>query len=369
MNSSDEGLSERTLFILTDQGFATGIGNYALELAKLMKPVVPNIRLVSLCSGPTDWLDNAWVPTGTRTVSDWWRIILVASKNYRTFLERVGPLAQVHFCGANYEFVRKFKNPVVTIHDYYVRLPTRESFKDPRMFGRDLAALWTYLTLPRRAQNASSVIVPSAYVRRCLQSRANVNSAVIHHWIDSTRFLHRPRDEARKKLGFETGATLLLNVSTGASNKNLGVLGRIADRLPPGYKLVKLGARVSNYSGRVVHVNRLDSGLYPQLFNACDAYLHLSTEEGFGYPLLESLSSGLPVIAIDTPLTREVLGNAAIFVPHDASVTEWLAHILRSTDRLTLETVSRLSKAQLLTYDSSRAREAYRHLYADTFNL
>lgn len=43
-----------------------------------------------------------------------------------------------------------------------------------------------------------------------------------------------------------------------------------------------------------------------------------SLEEGQGLPVIEAFAAGLPVVASDIPVLREVAGNAAIFIdPHD----------------------------------------------------
>jgi hypothetical protein len=37
--------------------------------------------------------------------------------------------------------------------------------------------------------------------------------------------------------------------------------------------------------------------------------------ESFAHPLIESMSSGLPVVASDLPVHREICGDAAIYFP------------------------------------------------------
>jgi len=66
---------------------------------------------------------------------------------------------------------------------------------------------------------------------------------------------------------------------------------------------------------------------YPLLFNAADAYVHTSSFEGFGIPLLEALSSALPIIATDTLSSREILGNAAIYFKNIAEPTELIDRV------------------------------------------
>ena len=51
------------------------------------------------------------------------------------------------------------------------------------------------------------------------------------------------------------------------------------------------------------------------LYAGSSAFVFLSEYEGFGLTPLEALAAGLPVLLLDTPVAREVCGDAAIYVP------------------------------------------------------
>src|SRR5262249_10274388 len=50
------------------------------------------------------------------------------------------------------------------------------------------------------------------------------------------------------------------------------------------------------------------------IIDSADAFICTSHEEGLGLPLLEAQYSGLPVIAPDQPVFREVLGETGLYI-------------------------------------------------------
>jgi len=61
-------------------------------------------------------------------------------------------------------------------------------------------------------------------------------------------------------------------------------------------------------------------GALPDLYRSADIFIFPSYTESFGHPLLEAMASGLPIVAADVPVNRELCGEAAIyFTPFDIS--------------------------------------------------
>lgn len=68
------------------------------------------------------------------------------------------------------------------------------------------------------------------------------------------------------------------------------------------------------------------------LYARASVFAFLSEYEGFGLTPLEALSAGVPVIALDTAVAREIYGSAAVFVPPGdiGAIAEALVRVLSS---------------------------------------
>jgi glycosyltransferase involved in cell wall biosynthesis len=53
----------------------------------------------------------------------------------------------------------------------------------------------------------------------------------------------------------------------------------------------------------------------PDLYRSADIFVFSSYTESFGHPLVEAMATGLPVVASDIPVNRELCGEAAVYFP------------------------------------------------------
>jgi glycosyltransferase involved in cell wall biosynthesis len=123
------------------------------------------------------------------------------------------------------------------------------------------------------------------------------------------------------------GATPLSLVSLGTvePRKNYGAALAILDALiangHTGARLHIIGREgwgeakdaIANHPAVTIH-GYLPSEDVKAVLEAADAYLCTSHDEGLGLPLLEAQFAGLPVIAPDKPVFREVLGTSGAFI-------------------------------------------------------
>jgi glycosyltransferase involved in cell wall biosynthesis len=65
----------------------------------------------------------------------------------------------------------------------------------------------------------------------------------------------------------------------------------------------------------VIEANDLTDGAVAALLRGAAALVAPSRAEGFGLPVMEAAASGVPVIAADLPVTRELLGDWPVYAP------------------------------------------------------
>jgi glycosyltransferase involved in cell wall biosynthesis len=356
------------VYVITDQGPATGVGSYADAVYRLLHSDVPGLRVVYTGCNRLPAHDGWDSVPGAKVASRMSEVIPTLRYNYRRLRSYLPSSAVVHFCGIWYACVAEYRRSVAFIHDYYPRAVRIRSLSTPRSFFRDLSSLWQFLVLPRNVQRAAQRIVPTRYVQARLAHGAALDSLVIHHWVESDRFHKRDQGSARRTLGLPSDLKLALNVSAVTSNKGYETLSGVAENLPEGYRLVKLGGGLSG-TRNVVNLSPLDDQTYPLLFNACDVYLHTSTEEGFGRPLLEAMSSALPAIAQRTEVSEEVLGDRAPLLPTDSSWKAWTATIQRLCNEEGRRSALEYSEKQLSNFGAESARELLTGVYRRISNL
>lgn len=288
-------------------GPETGIGIYSYNLFKSLNRAGKNVAF--LYTGYTHLEKEKGIIDYRRVESDGGYITKGLAKWINQERGKRLKLIQetnVHLCGSSYSLSHFFKNPVATVHDLYFIKPF---IKDSLKNNMTIPILTYNYNVVRNIINlkkVTNIISISDVSKKQLLFKTKKESTVIHHWIDKERFHTRDKIISRETLNLPLNKHLLLNVSGGGPNKNLELLASIANNLREDWVLVKIGYPL--YSKNVINIKRLDSDLYPLLFNAADIYVHTSTFEGFGVPLIESLGSGLPVIAPNTPSSREILG-------------------------------------------------------------
>ncbi|MGC1436199.1 MAG: glycosyltransferase, partial [Terriglobales bacterium] len=68
-------------------------------------------------------------------------------------------------------------------------------------------------------------------------------------------------------------------------------------------------------SNEVVELGAIPYGQLQHVLRACDIYVTPAYTETFAHPLVEAMASGLPIVASDLQVHREICGPAALYFP------------------------------------------------------
>lgn len=115
------------------------------------------------------------------------------------------------------------------------------------------------------------------------------------------------------------------------------------------YKAVFAAAQKSPYAADIICTGFIEPEDKPALYNLADVFVYPSIFEGFGFPPLEAMACGVPVITSNRSSLPEVVGNAAIMVNPDRpdEIAEAIRAVLENTaarDMLVERGIERVQK-------------------------
>jgi len=104
---------------------------------------------------------------------------------------------------------------------------------------------------------------------------------------------------------------------------------------PEGYDRLMAKIREWGLEDDVINLGRVPEGALEELYLRADVFFFPSLCESFGFPLVEAMAHGLPIVAADTAINREMCGEAALYYPPFDSVAaaQQISTLLSSPER------------------------------------
>lgn len=343
----------------------TGAGEYVHRLAEALQArLAPPDSLTLFSSSWKDRMDEAAVP-GARRVD---ARVPVSALNLAW--HRLGWPPVDWFAGP--VDVAQSMHPLllparaaaqfVTIHDLYFLDRPQETRAEMR---RDYPAL-----AARHARRAAGVIVPSDYTKTLIEARFGVPSDRVT--VCSPGAPGWPVRDAPAAGG------PILFVGTIEPRKNVPGLLRAYAALvradPSAPDLVLAGRAVTAVDvestldrvvveGRIQRLGYVDEPRRLSLYRAASMLVLPSFDEGFGLPVLEAMTLGVPVVAARRGSLPEVLGGAGILVDPDdhEGLAGAMRRVLTDPAERRRMTEAGLLRARTYSWDvaARRLHEAY----------
>lgn len=265
------------------------------------------------------------------------------------------PMQTMGAFGRRYGFVN-------TVHDliYYVnRTPPR----DLSWFIRLVWRLYHLAWWPQRLLlNGADEVVTVSNATKDLISKHRLTRrpvSVVGNAADPPEGVHLRKEPATRNLVYMGSYMPYKNVETLVAGMHdlpgyvLHLLGKasqeVRDRLTP-----------MAPDGSLVFEGPVSDEVYAEALDQATALVTASRNEGFGIPLVESMSRGIPVVVSDIPVFREVGADAGLYFAVDAPAAfaaavkkletpgEWERVSLASRDRAAHYSWDESAKALLL---------------------
>jgi len=323
----------------------TGSGVYVRELVSALSSVAPDIDTVVIApdgrgigchDSDYDWGSYTPIRPG------FGKLGFEQFVFPRKARELKADLLHVPYWGACYRFGQSV---VVSVLDVIsLALPEYRGGLRTRLYGYLLAA---------SAQQASAVISISDAAAQDISRYLHIDATRIHTTylaarkygaevdttpatVDDVRRRHNlPERYVLYFGGFDARKNVESLVRAYALQRNdavaetpLVIAGRVAeDHLPR-------MAQTLGVADRIRFVGEFEESGKPVLLSGASAFVYPSYYEGFGLPVVEAMACGVPVIASDIPVMREIAGQAAILCngSDPADLRRAIASVLGDSD-------------------------------------
>lgn len=301
-------------------GEPTGVGRYLGELLRrwIVRPDGASRRFVLYTPEPLPFVAAAPAGAQIREVvagsgrGTWWE---------QTHLRRAvrSSPPDVFFAGAYTAPLALGVPLAVTIHD--VSFAAHPEWFRPREGAR------RRLLTRQAARAAEIVFTDSVFSRAEILERLNVPAERVRVIAPGVT-LRPPGGAEREPLVLFAGsilnrrrlpATITAFAAATATRPEARLVIAGADRSYPALNLPGL-ASAAGVGKRVDIRDYVSDEELDALYARASVFVFLSEYEGFGLTPLEALSAGVPIVVLDTPVAREVYGDAAWYVPRDSDV-------------------------------------------------
>jgi glycosyltransferase involved in cell wall biosynthesis len=203
---------------------------------------------------------------------------------------------------------------VITLHD--VTFIHHETFNPVTSWGMRQV-------IPRAARHADALIAVTGVAMQDISETLDLSPdrfTVVHHGIEPIADTDvPPASETRAK--FSLGEDrVVLSLGAKRPHKNQALLVRAIPHLPEDVRVALVGhaepyeatvrslAKELGADDRVVFIEWVDDRALEGLWSVASVAAFPTLAEGFGFPVLEAMSRGVPVAASDLPVFREIAG-------------------------------------------------------------
>jgi glycosyltransferase involved in cell wall biosynthesis len=327
----------KDILLINNKARGTGIGTYGYSLCENLKKITPrNIDLLTLTASATAEGESALkkFPQSVKKLLDHSGFLFKIPRSYKIY----------HVLNPNLGIMLPTLHPsVVTVHDIAVLKGEVRKEIMAASHGLEIPLVLGMQINMNFIKEADRILCVSNYTKNDLTQILGIPSGkvtVTYPGIDHQQFKPRDKASARRSLGLPVDKPIILHVGTDEPRKNMKTLIEATQQVKkkiPHLMLVKVGGLRQETKRFLSEAHLLDSVVHVKktlnigpFYNAADVFVFPSYYEGFGFPALEAMASGCPVVAADSSSITEVVGDGGVLVQpfNVAAFTENIIQLL-----------------------------------------
>lgn len=250
---------------------------------------------------------------------------------------------------------------IVTIHDViFLRLPQCYKFFDRLIYNYKFRYA---------CEKADYVVTVSECTKRDIIEFYGINpdKVLVIYQGCNKMFKERASESLKREVSeiYNLPKRFILNVGTLEERKNLFLVVKSLSQLPDDVHIVAVGRRTkysdmvmdyaikNNLSSRIHFLHSVKFAHLPAIYQNAEVFAYPSRYEGFGIPIIEAISCGLPVIAATGSCLEEAGGDGAYYVSPD-SVDEFVVCANRLlSDKDLAQSIVRKGQIHILKFDDT----------------
>jgi glycosyltransferase involved in cell wall biosynthesis len=222
---------------------------------------------------------------------------------------------------------------VITVHDIMpILFPW---FFGTRSIIDYIASLYISSLVKRSINRASMIIADSDHTAMDLRRHYSLDPRRLCRIYLGIDHLNQSLPEENNNLGAQLGFTypFIMTITNFRPYKNtkklLDAFAMVRKKLPhlqlvivgnnPKYFKRTIGPSVLSVKDNVHFLGFVDDHILTKLLRTADAFVFPSYYEGFGFPILEAMTLGAPVITSSVASLPEIGGNAVVYINPDDS--------------------------------------------------
>jgi glycosyltransferase involved in cell wall biosynthesis len=191
----------------------------------------------------------------------------------------------------------------------------------------DLSVKIQWKIIPRAIKRINNFITISEFTKQEIIRLLDVpedHISTVYLGVDHSKYFPRTNKiTCKEHFHLNPDEKHILVVASNLQHKRMDLAAEIIKEIrtrKTDIKMIKIGYGEELKGEGIINLGRISEEDMPILYNAANVFLHTSEYEGFGFPILEAMACGLPVVASNKASIPEIVQNTGNLV--DISKTD-----------------------------------------------